>query len=264
MLESFSEVERILMIEANKAAAMELPNDTFSELFNYLTTFSIDPDICPLPQLISTQIEKIVDTVFMSLVDEGENLFGNITTDEERRECLTNATKSFTQADTAVVTNFLGRLLYDYREFVKTIFLAETVINRVKLHTFSPSCITALTRTRFCAICAGYAEHFPCLNLCMNAFRGCVADVAEMHGDFAKLIKLLREHAVDILPSFKLETVMDGLDSIVSLIRNVVNNEHDLKTAVSQIKHIISQVYGSYQISRSRHATVINRLRIFV
>ena len=234
MFDSFMEFNRLLMIEANRAADMELPDEIFSELFIYLTTFSIDPDICQLQQLIPSTVENIIDIVFMGLIDEGENLFGNITSDEERRECLMNATKSFTQTDTAAITNFLGRLLYDYREFVKTIYLAETVIDKVKWHTFSSSCISALARMKFCAICGGYAEHPPCLNLCMNTFRGCVADVAEMHVEFAKLIKLLREHTVDILPSFRVDAMMDGLESITSLIRNIITNEHDLKTAVSQ------------------------------
>lgn len=234
MFESFMEYKRLLTIEANRAADMELPDDIFDELFMYLTSFSVDPDICQLQQLIPSMVEKIVDVVFMSLVDEGENLFGNVTSDEEQRECLMNATKSFTQPDINVITNFLGRLLYDYREFVTTVYLAEAVINQVKWHTFSSSCISALTRTRFCAICGGYTEHPPCLNLCMNAFRGCMADVAEMHAELAKLIRLLREHTVDILPSFQVDAMMDGLESIVALIRNLVNNEHELKTAVSK------------------------------
>lgn len=235
MLNSFTEYKRLLMIEANRAADMELPENIFDDLFRYLTTFSIDPDICQLQQLIPSTIEEIIDVVFMSLVDEGENLFGNITSDEEQRECLMNATKPFMQADTNAITNFLGRMLYDYREFVNTIYLAETVINQVKWHTFSPSCISALTRMKFCAICGGYTEHPSCLNLCMNTFRGCMADVAEMHVKLAKLIKLLREHTVDILPSFKVDAMMDGLESIGTLIRNIVNNENELKTAVSEI-----------------------------
>lgn len=239
MFESFMEYKRLLMIEASRAADMELPEDIFEDLFRYLTTFSIDPDICQLQQLIPSTIEEIVDVVFMSLVDEEENLFGNITSDEEQRECLINATKSFMQADTNAITNFLGRMLYDYREFVKTIYLAETVINQVKWHTFSPSCISALTRMKFCAICGGYTEHPSCLNLCMNTFRGCMADVAEMHAELAKLIKLLREHTVDILPSFQVNAMMDGLESIVTLIRNIVNNENELKTAVSETYSVL-------------------------
>ena len=230
------------MIEANRAADMELPEDIFDELFSYLTGFSIDPDICQLQQLVPSTVEKIVDVVFMSLVDERENLFGNTTSEEEQRECVLNATKSFTQADTNTIMNFLGRLLYDYREFVKTIYLAETVIDQVKWHTFSPSCISALARMKFCAICGGYTDHPPCLNLCMNTFRGCMADVAEMHVEVAKLIKLLREHTVDILPSFQVEAMMEGLESIVALIRNLVNNEHELKTAVSSQYYVITTI----------------------
>lgn len=235
MFDGFTEFQRLLMIEANKAADMELPEEMFNDLFIYLTTFSIDPDICQLQQLIPSTVENIIDVVFMSLVNEGENFFGNMTSDKERRECLINATKSFTQTDTAAITNFLGRLLYDYKEFVDTLYLAETVIEQVKLHTFSSSCISALARMKFCAICGGYTEHPPCLNLCMNTFRGCMADVAEMHVELAKLIKLLREHTVDILPSFQVDVMMDGLESIVSLIKNIVNNEHNFKAAVSQV-----------------------------
>ena len=232
MLDSFREYKRLLMIEANRAADMDLPENIFEDLFSYLTTFSIDPDICQLQQLIPSTIEEIVDVVFMSLVDKRENLFGN---NEEQRECLMNATKPFMRADTNAITNILGRMLYDYREFVNTIYLAETVINQVKWHTFSPSCISALIRMKFCAICGGYTEHPSCLNLCMNTFRGCMADVAEMHVELAKLIKLLRKHTVDILPGFQVDAMMDGLESIVTLIRNIVNNENELKTAVSEI-----------------------------
>lgn len=233
MLASISEFIRLLEIEANRAAGMELPSNTFSELSAYLATFSIDPNICPLPRLVSSTVDEVVYNVLTNLFDDEEDLFGNIGSEEERRNCLLNATQSFMQADTNIITNVLGRLLYDYREFVKSIYLAEKVITQVKWHTFSPSCLVALTRMKYCAICGGYTNHPPCLNLCLNTFRGCVADVAEMHADFSQLISLLRGHTMDMLPSFQLDAIMDILRNFVSLIRNIVNNKHDLRVAVS-------------------------------
>lgn len=234
MQANLREVRRVLEIEANRAAEMELPNNMFSELFTFLINFSIRPDICPLPSVVASQIEKIVETIFMSFIDDDDvSVFGNITSPEEQKMCLLNATKSFTESDANHLTNLLGRLLYDYREFVKSVYLAEKVIEIVKLHTFPPSCISALSRMKYCAWCGGYTGHPPCLNLCLNTFRGCFSDVAEVHSDYKTLLKLLREQAVDVLPKLKVEAMRDNLANFVSLIRSMVTRERDLKATVS-------------------------------
>ena len=235
MQANLREVRRQLEIEANQAAEMELPNNTFSDLFSYLINFSIDPDICPVPTIISSLVENIVQTVFMSFLEEEDSVFGNVTAPEERRICLMNATKPFTQTDTSILTSFLGRLLYDYRELVKSVYFAEKVIEKMKLHMFSPSCNSALARLKYCAICGGYTDHPPCLNLCMNTFRGCFADVAEVHVEFKILLTLLREHTIDVLPNLQTEAMREGLSNFVSLIRQMTTSEHQLRAAVSQI-----------------------------
>lgn len=233
MYENIMEAKRQLEIEANETANMELPADIFNEFFTYLINFAVHPDICTLSSVVSSQIEKIIETVFQSIIDDGDSIFRNITLDDERKGCLMNATKPFTQTDTNILTNYLGRLLYDYSEFVKSIYLAEEVINQVRLHTFSPSCVSALVRMKYCAICGGYTGHAPCLNLCLNTFRGCFADVAEMHVPFASLVELLREHTMDFLPNLQIEAIRNGLSNIVSLIGNLFTNKNDLKAAVS-------------------------------
>ena len=236
MQANLREVQRVLEIEANQAAEMELPNNIFSDLFTFLINFSINPDICPLPSIVSSQIEKIVETIFMSFIDDDEvSIFGNITSPEERKMCLLNATRSWTETDANILTNFLGRLLYDYREFVKSIYLAERVIEEVRLHTFPPSCISALSRMKHCAWCGGYTGNPPCLNLCLNTFRGCFSDVAEVHSDYKTLLKLLREQAVDVLPNLKVEAMRNGLANFISLIRSMVTRDHELKATVSYI-----------------------------
>ena len=224
----------MLEIEANRAAEMELPNNTFSELFTFLINFSIHPNICPLPLVVSSQIEKIVETIFMSFIDDDDvSIFGNITSPEERKTCLLNATRNFFETDVNILTNALGRLLYDYREVVESVYLAERVIEQVRLHMFQPSCISALSRMKYCAICGGYTEHPPCLNLCLNTFRGCFSDVAEVHSDYKILLKLLREQAVDVLQNLKVEAMRDSLANFISLIRSLVTREHELKATVS-------------------------------
>ena len=226
----------MLEIEANTAAEMELPSSMFNELFAFLINFSVHPDICPLPSIVASQIEKIVETIFMSFMyDDDVSVFGNITSPEKKKMCLLNATRSFTESDANMLTNNLGRLLYDYREFVKSVYLAETIIEQVRLHTFQPSCISALSRMKYCAWCGGYTGHPPCLNLCLNTFRGCFSDVAEVHSDYKTLLKLLREQAVDVLPNLKVEAMRDNLANFINLIRSMVTRERELKATVSYI-----------------------------
>ena len=224
----------MLEIEANMAAEMELPNDVYGDLFTFLINYLVHPDICPLPLVLSSQIEKIVDTIFMNLIDgDEESVFGNVTSPEERRLCVMNATKYFSQAEASSLTNYLGRLLYDFREFVEGIYLSERVVEQVRLHTFSPSCTSALSRMKYCAWCGGHVEHPPCLNLCLNTFRGCLADVAEIHNEYKVLTKMLRQHVVDVLPNFKVKAMREGLSDFNSLIRNLVTSEQKLRKAVS-------------------------------
>ena len=234
MQENLQEVRRQLEIEANRATGMALPNDTFSELFNFLTDFSVNPDICPLQSIISSQIEKIVTTIFMSFIGDDDSVFGNVTSPEDRRVCLMNATRSFTQTDSSILINFLGRLLYDYKEFVKSVYFAERVIHKLRYHIFTPSCATALTRMKYCSYCGGFSIYPPCLNLCMNTFRGCLADVAEVNKEFKVLLKLMREHTIDVLPNLKIEAMRDGFANLVSLVRYLATSERELKAAVSQ------------------------------
>lgn len=233
MRENFKEVKRQLDIEANYSANMDLPDDTFDELFTYLSNFLIQPDLCPLPLIITSQVDRIVEMLVMSFLDGDESVFGNTTSVEDRKLCVMNATKSFTQMDTNILINYIGHLLYDYRDLVETIYLTEKVIRRVQLHTTTPSCISAIARMKYCSICGGYIEHAPCLNLCINTFRGCLADVAEVHREFATLVKLLREHTVDILPDLKPRAMREGLSNFVSLIGNLVMKKHKVIAAVS-------------------------------
>lgn len=86
----------------------------------------------------------------------------------------------------------LERLLVDVALFVESIETAEEIMDTVKEHSFSTPCVFALMRLKYCAICSGHTEFPACLSFCVNIFRGCLADVAELYDDFAEFHEILK------------------------------------------------------------------------
>lgn len=225
MRSTLQESRRRLEIKINETLQI-LPKDAFDTLFNYLIKFSISPDVCSLRSLVRSQVKNIthlvVEKLFQSSLD-----FENISKNAEQMECISNSTDLWLEDHVNDLAASFERQMYDLKLFVQGFELAEKVIKTVQRHKFTSSCVAALTRMKYCKLCAGIIIFQPCKHLCVNTMYGCMADIAELESDFSMLLSHMKSLAVyletEMSPEVFSENILDGF---VNVVRDLKNNEY--------------------------------------
>ena len=204
MYSTLREVRRQLEIEVNQTLDYHLPKDAFTGLFNYFAEFLYTPDLCPLAGTLQSVLQELFKAVYIG--QGGEDMKIN----PERMSCFRNASNSFTFLHLQEILTPLERQLYDLKLFVDSLKMAEEIMHTVRGHTFSPSCVNALPRLKYCAYCGGFTRFKPCLFFCLNTLRGCLADVAEIHQDFSQFLTALKTVSRDFSVEWQPEALISN------------------------------------------------------
>lgn len=199
------QLEQELEARVNLSLGMTLPLDTFRDLRNFLASFSSVPDICRLPDLLNSQTEVLIDLMLTNILG-GDEEYSHILEDPESMRCARNISSSLIVKKQRRLLADLQKHLLDLKLLSQSLKLAHETIETMRHHSLSQSCITALTRMRYCPLCGGYTKFKPCLFMCINTLRGCFADLAEIQSDFIGLISASRVLSEDIIKEMGPET----------------------------------------------------------
>ena len=232
MIEIIQEVIKEVELRVNESLGLTLPKDTFENLSRYLISFSSVPDICPLPRLVNAQTRTLIKLTLFKMFGNDRDLsqlFENPTS----LECMKNNSFLLIEKYHKEILSSLERELHTMGVLVRSLKMAHQFQNRIQFHTFSRSCITAITRMRYCAVCGGSGKFSPCLYTCLNTLQGCFVDLVEMHGDFVQFTSALRTLSRSLIAEFTQEKFIDGyLGHFVSIVDELRGKEDLLKEIV--------------------------------
>lgn len=229
-----------LEVRVNQSLEGNLPMDTFVNLRRYLISFSSVADICPLPHLLKTQTDSLIELTLKQLFQDDSD-FGVMLKDRVSLECMKNVSATMVQNFFNEMHQSLGRQLHDLGLFVQSTKLASHVLTAIRHHHLSESCTTAITRMQYCSLCGAYGRFSPCLYMCINTLRGCFADLAELHVHFHRFTMNLRSLSRSLIMELKPDTFTnDHLTHFVSIVDHLQNKEGDLREQVSQLREDLS------------------------
>ena len=230
------EVVRNLEVKANLSLDGTLPIGTFADLGRYLISFSGVADICPLPHLLTTQTQILIELKLKQLFKDDSD-FGIMLKDSVSLQCMKNVSATMTQNIFKELHESLQRQLHDFGLFVQSTKLARNVLNVIRHHHLSESCITAITRMQYCSLCGAYGRFSPCRFMCINTLRGCFADLAELHEHFHRLTSFLRSLSTSLIAELKPETFINAnLRHLVLIVDHLQEKEGALREQVSHYK----------------------------
>ena len=186
MFSTLLETRRQVEIEIREVLESDLKPETLNVLFDFLSRFIHFPNLCPLEGAVEAQMEKIFEIAYIAQ--------GNLMQDSNPvwKSCLVNVSRSFIQPYKQAMMPHVERQLADIALFVDALNTFRHMMKVVRDHSFSPTCIATATRLKYCAYCGGYKVFKPCVFLCMNTFRGCAADIAELHPTYTTFVTALR------------------------------------------------------------------------
>lgn len=224
-----------LEVRVNHSLAMTLPLDTFRDLSNFLASFSSAPDICRLPDLLDSQMQTLVDLVLTKMLQDDED-YSDMLEDPVSMACARNISGSLIQVHQRRIMNVMQKHLLDLSLLSRFFQQAYETTNVMRQYTFSRSCVTAITRMRYCPLCGGYGDFKPCLFKCINTLRGCFADLAEVQSDFMGLISAARVLSEDVIKEMGPETFEKSyFNQFVLMMEELREKEDYLKETVSTI-----------------------------
>ena len=224
MYSQFAEIRRQLEIPLNTLLEGKLDIHLLDSFFSYLNSFPITSDLCDLPLYLGSVMNDIFDSVYGG--QQGDSL------QDTHPECYHNVSTQIMETTYEELFVKLERQLYNLDLIYRAMFISEEVLESIKRHRLSPECTKPLTQLQNCGQCTGYYKFKPCLFYCMNVFRGCFADVADIHQEFTLLTRALSDIPDDILGTFQPHIfIRDSLVYLVHLFEDLL--ERDLKTEVS-------------------------------
>ena len=250
MYSNFLEVRRQLEIPVRNRLDNKMPEDLFTELFQYLSSFSVVSDLCDLPLELTDIMSKIFDVVYDS--QPGASLR------ETHIECYQNVSIQLMSETYERLFSGLERQMYNLDLIFRAMQTSEIVLERLKKYRFATECSKSLTQLSNCAQCTGYYRFKPCLFYCMNVLRGCFADVADVHQEFRLMTKALSDIPDDILGTFQPEIfIKDSLIHFVHLIEDL--RAWDLKSEVYTVVFLSSDVLCFVQGVVCTRITVVDK-----
>ena len=216
-------MRRWLEIPINDLFDGKLEEGFFDDFFGYLNSFLVQSDLCELPQQLKLVMLKLFDFAYEA--QQGDRRFS-------RGECYRNVSTQIMESVFHELFNKLERQLYNLDLIFRTMQMSETVIEKIKQHHFSPECTRPLTQLQYCGKCTGFYRFKPCLFYCMNVFRGCFADIADVQREFQLMTKALSDIPDEVLPMFQPAAfIQESLHYFVDLATDL--RERDLKAEVS-------------------------------
>ena len=221
----------------NQSLVGTLPIGTFTNLVRYLISFSVTAETCPLPNLLETQTQTLLELTLKQLFKKDGDL-GVMLEDPVSLQCMTNASFTLVQDFFNELYTSLERQLHDLGLFVQATQLASHTLDQIRHHPFSESCTIAITRMQYCALCGSYKRFRPCRHMCVNTLRGCFADLAELHLHFQHFTTLLRSLSKSLIAELKPDVFTNThLSHFVSMVDYLRDNNGVVREQVSYGKH---------------------------
>ena len=225
MFTNFIEIRRQLEIPIRTQLDNEMPEDLFSDFFQYLSSFSVVSDLCDLPLELNAIMSKIFDFIYD--FQPGESLR------ETHSKCYQNVSVQLMSETYERLFNGLERQMYNLDLIFRSMQMSEIVLERLKRHRFSTECTKPLTQLFNCAQCTGYFLFKPCLFYCMNVFRGCFADIADLHKEFRLMTKALSDIPDYILGTFQPDIfIKDSLTHFINLVDDLKSRDLQFEVRV--------------------------------
>ena len=203
MYSNFRETRRQLEGPINNILHEKMPKKLFNDFFSYLSSFAITSDLCDLSEELNAIMLKLFTLVYEGKQEEVQEEPQRESLRQMHPQCYKNVSTQIMESFYNELFNKLERQLYNLDLIYRAMELSEIVLERLKTHQFSPECTKPMTQLQNCGQCTGYFKFKPCLFYCINVFRGCLADVADIHEEFQLLTKALSDIPDDILPTFQ-------------------------------------------------------------
>ena len=218
-------MRRWLEIPINDLFDGKLEEGFFNDFFGYLNSFLVQSDLCELPQQLKLVMVKLFDFAYEAQQGDRRLRFSH-------GECYRNVSMQIMESVFRELFNKLERQLYNLDLIFRAMQISETVIEKIKQHHFSPECTKPLTQVQYCGKCTGFYRFKPCLFYCMNVFRGCFADIADVQKEFQLMTRALSDIPDEVLPMFQPAAfIQESLHYFVDLATDL--RERDLKAEVS-------------------------------
>lgn len=220
---------RQLEASVNKSLSGSLPHGTFTSLKTYMLSFVTAnmPHLCPLPGILNELTNTLIQLTLDDMFDMNEN-YNFIMSDPESAACMLNVSTTLVQDQLGKIQSSLEKQLEEMSLLSQSLSLSREVLNVMRRYSFTPSCITALMRMRYCPICSGYGKFRPCLYLCINTLQGCFADLAEMKFSFLELVSSMEELSDSLVDDFSPEVITKSYFNQFVLMIQALGGKHDI------------------------------------
>ena len=201
------------------------------------------PHICPLPGILQELTDSLIELTLDSIFETDED-YNYIMADPESANCMLNVSATLVREQRNKIQASLERQLEDMSLLSQSLEMVREVLDVMRRHTFSPSCVTGIMHMRFCSLCGGYGNFRPCLFLCINTLQGCFADLAELHSDFTKLTSLMQELSDDLVRELSPEIFTHSyMNQFVLIVQELRGKQDDLTDAVSEAVIVVRAVH---------------------
>ena len=229
MYSTFMEMQRQLTNHVSNELDNKLPLDFFQQFFHYLSSFLVSSDLCDLPMELQTVMRNMFDFIYSA--QQGENLHS---------DCYLNVSAQIMEPFYQGLFIGLERQLYNLDLIFRAMKVAEDLVKRMRYHRFAPECLKPFSQLQYCTHCTGYSKFKPCLFFCINVFRGCFADIADLHRDFQHMFNVLSVIPDELLPMFQPEIfIRDSLHYFVELAKELI--DRNLKNEVRKgLIHVLT------------------------
>ena len=148
-----------------------------SPLYNYLSQYPNNSDICSLLDIIDTQLLKIARQIFHKQINNSE--------------CFEETMKQYNVKHVRNIMEELEPLLGRLRYLQMGYAYRNKIIKYMSSYHVSSTCLKSLMLMTFCSTCTHGIAQRPCHNLCLNTIQGCLVDFADLHLSVNELVTSL-------------------------------------------------------------------------
>lgn len=213
------------IVEKDIAASMDqtkIPTDVFDKLFQVLYEFIHVPDFCKLSNELHQQMGIIFDLMM--------NVSTNSSLHRRADDCAKDYKKHFISVWYNDTLNSFVETFNVVRIISEVFQLSEKLLKDLKQHKFNRDCVNSLFRLKHCSFCVGNRIDITvCDGLCLNTFRGCMAEVYMLQPHFKALQEQL--HNIMILADSELKSdtltlkTMIGFKYMIKHMQYYMNND---------------------------------------
>ena len=164
---------KLLEKEISGIANTNITQSLFKDFFDFLYKFVYDQDFCPLTELVSKQIKGIFHVVFETKRQQNSSLLAS-------NSCLESLETYYLDHWYNITLQNMIQSLNNIRLLTESFELVKSIITEIRKHKWNYKCVKALFKINHCAYCTGYVNFHTCDGNCLNALRGCTADIAEL------------------------------------------------------------------------------------